>query len=398
MPRTGGEADKLGNRYEALWIADAVLDLLDGAYRDLVFEPIGEEADGIEFAAAIGPAQVEYHSIKRQQPGGNWTVRLLAATRPNGRSILGDLVRKAEAGAEVVFGSGTSATQLEELSERARKSDTLDDFLQSAGQNATLLAQFRAHIVPLCGDEQAGFDSLARLRVRVKNEAELGRDVERRMRWSLRPIDAERPGSGIEALSFWGFALDRLGRTITAPMVWQWLETRGLRAWQLAGDADVGRQMETRNRLVLEEAEARLINNAAIPRAEADLALEQLLQGERSVMIEGPAGGGKVVRVRTSRAAIGRARRRLPRPAARPAGAERPPGPPARPQPGVAGVARDHAGRVRRGPSVGPLHRPARRDQSRLRSPAVGPGDLLRAVGGGAPLPADAHPVLLPLV
>ncbi len=293
MPRTGGEADKLGNRYEALWLADAVLDLLDGAYRDLVFEPIGAEADGIEFAAAISPERRECHSIKRQQPSGNWTVRLLAGTRPNGRSILGDLFRKAEAGADVVFSSGTSATEVEELSERARKSDTLDDFLESAGQNGSLLAQFRAHIVPLCGDEQAAYASLARLRVRVKNEAELGRDVERRIRWSLRPIDAERAGSGVEALSFWDFALDRLGRTITAPMVWQWLETRGLRAWQLAGDADVGRQMDMRNRLVLEEAEARLINNAAIPRAEADLALEQLLQDERSVMIEGPAGGGK---------------------------------------------------------------------------------------------------------
>ena len=29
MPRPGGEADKLGNRYEGLWVVDAALDLID---------------------------------------------------------------------------------------------------------------------------------------------------------------------------------------------------------------------------------------------------------------------------------------------------------------------------------------------------------------------------------
>ena len=35
MPRRGGEADKLGNRYEGLWAVDAALDLIDGEYVDL---------------------------------------------------------------------------------------------------------------------------------------------------------------------------------------------------------------------------------------------------------------------------------------------------------------------------------------------------------------------------
>ena len=49
MPRPGGEADKLGNRYEMLWVVDAALDLIDGEFVDLVVEPIGDEAASVEF-------------------------------------------------------------------------------------------------------------------------------------------------------------------------------------------------------------------------------------------------------------------------------------------------------------------------------------------------------------
>ena len=49
MPRPGGEADKLGNRYEGLWVVDAALDLIDGEFVDLVVEAVGDEAAGVEF-------------------------------------------------------------------------------------------------------------------------------------------------------------------------------------------------------------------------------------------------------------------------------------------------------------------------------------------------------------
>ena len=38
MPRAGGEADKLGNRYEAIWTVDRLLDLL--AAKSGVLQPI----------------------------------------------------------------------------------------------------------------------------------------------------------------------------------------------------------------------------------------------------------------------------------------------------------------------------------------------------------------------
>ena len=90
-------------------------------YIDLAFEPIGDEAAGIEFFGIKGSGVREYHSIKRQQPGGNWTIgRLTREEGSAGRSILGDLIQKIQAGAEATFGSGTSASELEELVSLAR--------------------------------------------------------------------------------------------------------------------------------------------------------------------------------------------------------------------------------------------------------------------------------------
>ena len=65
MPRPGGEADKFGNRYEALWTVDAALDLIDGEWASLTVEQVGDEAAGVEFVRTNNAGSNEYHSIKR---------------------------------------------------------------------------------------------------------------------------------------------------------------------------------------------------------------------------------------------------------------------------------------------------------------------------------------------
>ncbi len=75
--RIGGEADKLGYRYEMLWAVDAALDLIDGEFVDLVVESIGDEAAGVEFYRTDPAGIQEYYSIKRQQIDGNWTLNRL---------------------------------------------------------------------------------------------------------------------------------------------------------------------------------------------------------------------------------------------------------------------------------------------------------------------------------
>src|SRR3954469_23693200 len=95
MPRPGGEADKLGNHYEGIWTVDNLLDLLSDDAISLQPEPFDKsEGEGLEFIKTLADGTVEYHSAKRQKIGICWSLADLARTKPNGRSILGDLFAK----------------------------------------------------------------------------------------------------------------------------------------------------------------------------------------------------------------------------------------------------------------------------------------------------------------
>ena len=52
MPRSGGESDKLGNRYEGLWTVGRLLEVAAGEIDAITIEPFGDESQGIEFVAA----------------------------------------------------------------------------------------------------------------------------------------------------------------------------------------------------------------------------------------------------------------------------------------------------------------------------------------------------------
>ena len=297
MPRIGGEADKFGNRYESLWTVDAALDLVDGEWSDLIVEPIGDEGAGIEFVRTDHSRGQEYHSIKRQQGDGNWTIsRLTKRQDPTGRSILGDLVRKIQEGKVGVFSSGTSASDLEEVIEYSKASDSIAEFYRRLNQSARRSGGFVECIVPICGDDQAAYDALKRLRVRTKNEPELTRDVGRRIR-SLFQMDN---GASVDAtavrLLIGDFVTGRLGQRLTAESVLAELTAHGVLRSQLAGDETVGERIRQLSRAHLGEVNAQLINQEKIPRRESATASTVLLERAKSVMLEGVAGGGKELR------------------------------------------------------------------------------------------------------
>jgi len=72
MLRTGGDAGKLGDRYEGIWTGDNLLDLIAGTALEILPEPFGEEAIGIEFWKTLSDGRVEYHSVRRVMRGASW--------------------------------------------------------------------------------------------------------------------------------------------------------------------------------------------------------------------------------------------------------------------------------------------------------------------------------------
>ena len=295
MPRLGGEADKFGNRYESLWAVDAALDLIDGEeYVDITFEAIGDEAAGVEFFRSHHLGAREYHSVKRQQPDGNWTISRLTQESGSGvRSILRDLTRKIQNGAEGVFSSGTSATELEELTERARASDSIQEFQQRISESGQLSGRFYGPIVHICGDEEAAYEALKRLRVRTKNESELTKDIERRVRAMFRMSNGDPTDPTAVRLLIADYVSQKLGVRLTTDSFLSYLRGHGVLPSRLAGNEPVGQLMERLNRLYLNEVNRLLINRAQIDRLASAATCAALLDEGKSVMLEGAAGDGK---------------------------------------------------------------------------------------------------------
>ena len=293
MPRRGGEADKLGNRYEGLWTVDAALDLIDGKYTALTVEAVGDEAAGVEFIRTTPSGIREYHSIKRQHVDGNWSLSLLAKAGPTGRSILGDLIAKVDTGSDGVFSSGTSTSELAELIEQARAAESFDEFDARIGQNAKRSGQFRRHVVPICGDEPAAWSALRRLRVRTVDQATLTTAVETRVRAMLRAADGQRVNPETARLLIDNFLSNNLGRRLTGESILDYLKTQGFMRSRLADDATLRQRILQRNRAHANEVRSRLINREQIIRDEAAIASAALLEQGKSVVLEGAAGSGK---------------------------------------------------------------------------------------------------------
>lgn len=128
MPVSGGAADKLGNRYEALWAIDQLLQIVDDAARWLTLEPLDpNEARGIEFVVGRTEGSIEYWSVKRQTTkAAGWTLAVLASKDERGRTILGDLLEHVEkdSNSRAVFAStlGARDSRSFEITWRAKRS------------------------------------------------------------------------------------------------------------------------------------------------------------------------------------------------------------------------------------------------------------------------------------
>ena len=293
MPRIGGEAARFGFRYESLWTVDAALDVIDGEYDDLTVEQIGDEAAGVEFILTKAPRVREYHSIKRQQTDGNWTISRLARGRSSGRSILGDLIAKIHTGDTCVFTSGTSASRLEELICRAQASQSFQEFRHRLDASDELLTLFLSDFAQLCDSELAAYAALKHLRVRVKNEPVLIRDVELRIRAKFRRESWEPTDAQVVRLLIADLVDRRLGQRLTPTSILRYLAEHGYVLAQRAGDGSVGQRINDINHAHVTDVNVHLINGHDILRHEADTSVEALVELDQHVLLEGTAGRGK---------------------------------------------------------------------------------------------------------
>lgn len=280
MSLPGGIADKLGGRFESRWTLRCALRILAGQSDWIEIEPLGPTGQGIEFV--ISEAGVaEQHQVKRGRTGvGHWTLNAL-----KDEGVLGHFRRILEQGGHPRFVSAHDAHQLHELSDHARASKDLPEFLQRLGGGwQTTFGQLRAW---WGWDEQATFEALARTNVSTVGDDELDE-------WNLSIVERHVDGQPAQALaSLAQVLIDNMQLRLDEARLRELLRERYAlepRRWADTTVAEQVRQATGDYRAPLEAIRLR----HPIERAEAHQAAELLREGEAlGVLVAGAAGAGK---------------------------------------------------------------------------------------------------------
>jgi hypothetical protein len=296
MPRSGGEADKLGNHYETVWTVDAVIDVFVGKCTAITVEPIGDDSKGVEFHLRTLANTLQFHSVKRQKQGGDWSIAdLCRQNRRTGRCILGDLFEKRRSypDAELRFVTATGANELRELCERAEAVDSFSEFKRIVSPK--LQAKVDQRIVPLCdGDGEFALAALKSLEVVLRTHRDLIRTVEQRIAELFYRKDAAPLNPGDVRRMVAEFVLENLGRPLDTDRIRELFSTNGIGIRDWKTDATVLDIVAKINRRYSVVTETELINAAQIPRDETHQILGAISDpGSSGAILVGPGGFGK---------------------------------------------------------------------------------------------------------
>ncbi len=263
-------------------------------------EPPGPEGQGAEFWLNMGDTK-EYHQVKRQRSQGSWTLPNLHTEK-----VLFNFWVKLtqDPTARCVFVSTEKASQLAELSDRAR--DAADaaefqDFFLTSKTVKEALATLRTHWDNCSLDE--AYLALRRIHIRNIDEETLNLTVES----TLDTLVEAEPSTMYAELA--KFALDQIHQELTPHKIWHHIETLGYRRREWGKDSGVLAAVDTANAVYIDGLQEISIRGHLIPRIElADvlkvfLAVwtsgkhEEYLANARAEAGTGEAAGDKVVDV-----------------------------------------------------------------------------------------------------
>ncbi len=286
MPLAGGPSDKLGNRYEARWTVDRLLDLLWGTCDSIRLEPPALDDRGFEFCLRKGSA-LHFHQVKRQHSSrGHWSLGDL-----NQHGVLENFWRKlANPEANCVFVSTQDAPELRELTDRARSAISSSEFSASflgSGDVEADFGQLRGywHSQP----EDMIYRYLRRVSTETVSERYLLTTVVNRLAVTV-DGDPETASDVLFSLVF-----ESVHQELTAYDVWRHIKARGRgeRLWSSSPEV-LGRVDEQNGRYV-SQLRRQAIQSNMIPRDEAIETCDAIIAdgGPKAIMLTADAGHGK---------------------------------------------------------------------------------------------------------
>jgi hypothetical protein len=249
----------------------------------IYLEEPGREEDGYEFSLET-PDGIEYHQVKRQRAGeGRWTT---AALRDAG--VLEVIQRRLqEGGASFVFVSTHSAYALEELSQRARDSESAKHFAERALRSETWRGEFDA-LSKAWGDRggEWTWEALRRIRIETISERKLT-DV-LAFQAELLLAGSGEPASDvlIEVLR------DAVNRQLYAADIWEMLDEKDYGPNPATTESLATVALKTANDRFKRSRMGSRIAGRLLPRPETE-EVRAALEERSIVLVQGDAGMGK---------------------------------------------------------------------------------------------------------
>ena len=285
MPLPGGPSEKFGNRYEGRWTTACLLDVMDEKAESIRLEPPGLEGQGFEFWITKRDIR-EYHQVKRQHSTGHWTLYTLAR-----EGVLTNFItRLHDPSVRCVFVSTNSAGQLDELSDRARRSASWEEYSEEFLRTDQWRKNFDLvrHSVP-CLSEQETYERLKRIRIEPIGESFLLTTIESRASALVNGNAATIVDILAEMASEW------VHKELTAHDIWKHLESRGFSRRHWDKNPHVLSAVEEVNRRYLDLLRDQAIGRSVLPRREVQTVQGRLKEssGKAGVLLTGEAGIGK---------------------------------------------------------------------------------------------------------
>ncbi|SLE54749.1 Uncharacterised protein [Mycobacteroides abscessus subsp. bolletii] len=281
-PRPGGEADKLGNRYEAAWaIRHALFCIIDNENSFTLEELDADIGRGSEFTYRSS-ATTEVHQLKRQNGNSNsWTVKALADLK-----VFDAAAGHVAAGREYHFVSLVPCRPLQELAERARRSSDLAQFTHSQ-----LTAELRPFFDQLTaegilGGSQSAWETLRGMWFSVQDEHDMIQTNAMLAANQLSGADGH-----MIALAIGDILLDNLGTTLTRTDLLASLALRGIVPIEASTRSNAREQVRQASKSWRDSVKRELLE-PRIERVEASQLVETL-DSHRTSFVAGSAGGGK---------------------------------------------------------------------------------------------------------
>jgi len=295
MPRAGGGADKLGNQFEAVWTVESALEVVENEFRSITVEALGEGSIGVEFHLKRDDGVVQFHSVKRQKDGGDWSVAdLCRPDKSTNRSVLGDLFDKRSLWptSEIRFISATGANELRELTERSRTASTFLEF--SENLSGKLRREFGRVTTLSSNDPEGAFATLKALEITLRSHVDLNRSVQRRICGLFNRVDGTQLRADDVRRMLAEFFLDNLGREIDKNHLCEFLQNKGfgLQDWKV--DRSIGESVARANKRFRTITETELINSTHIVRDVVPRLIDSVLSTEsHGALVIAPGGYGK---------------------------------------------------------------------------------------------------------